>query len=277
MLTEDIIKTVTISKDELAQLPVVEYHNGIIVIDSPEKIDKATEILEKQRIIGFDTETKPNFKRGQINKVSLLQLSTHEECFLIRLNKVGLPDPIKNILENPEIIKIGLSIHDDFHSLNKIFSLEPNGFIELQTYVKEFNIHDNSLARIYAILFDKRISKGQRLTNWEAEELTEHQQAYASLDALACIHIYEYLNSGKFRPEESLYYRILETQVPQTDAEKIPKDEKSVNEESNKKESSKKKRTASRPKKKTAKTADSATRKKKVSSRKKNDIKENKE
>ncbi len=212
---ENTQKTVSISKDELAELPVVEYRNSIIVVDNEDNISKAVEILAKQKIIGFDTETKPNFKRGQVNRVSLLQLSTHDECYLIRLNKVGLPDTIKDILENPNILKIGLSIHDDFHSLNKLRTLNPDGFIELQTFVKDFNIHDNSLARIYAILFGQRISKGQRLTNWETEELTEHQQAYAALDAFACIEIYEYLSSGKFKAEDSKYYRILEPPIQQ--------------------------------------------------------------
>lgn len=210
---EDIKRTVTISKNELATLPVVEYSNRIVVVDTPDNIEKAAEILGKQKIIGFDTETKPTFKRGQMNKVSLLQLSTRNECFLIRLNKIGLPDSIKSILENPDILKIGLSIHDDFHSLNKIYPLSPDGFIELQAYVKDYNIQDNSLARIYAILFGKRISKGQRLTNWEADELTEHQQAYAALDALACIQIYDHLSSGKFKAEDSPYYRIVEPPV----------------------------------------------------------------
>lgn len=200
-------KIISISKEELTTLPMAEYEGGIILVDTPESAQKAVEKLSAEPIIGFDTETKPSFKKGQSNHVSLLQLSSHKECYLFRLNHIGVTEPVKALLENENITKVGLSIHDDFHNLNKICDLDPKGFIDLQQFVKDYMIMDNSLARIYAILFGLRISKGQRLTNWEAEELTSHQQAYASLDALACIRIYDYLVSGKFNPETSPYLK----------------------------------------------------------------------
>lgn len=205
MSQEEINKIITISKEELGALPVAVFDGTIRVIDTEPQASEAVEILRREKMIGFDTETKPSFKRGQSNNVALLQLSTHKECFLFRLNRIGLPEPLKDLIEDPGIVKVGLSVHDDFHNLNKIYQLSPDGFIDLQNYVKEFMIADNSLARIYAILFDKRISKGQRLTNWEAETLTPHQQSYAALDALACITIYDYLSAGKFNPCESKY------------------------------------------------------------------------
>ena len=205
---EGIKKVVSISKNELAQLPAEEYHNGLVLVDHENDIDYAAEMLRKADIIGFDTETKPSFKRGQHHQVSLLQLSTRTECYLILLNKVGMPDSIKNILEDENKLKIGLSIHDDFLNLRKLCKIEPKGFIELQEFVKEFNIADNSLSRIYAILFNKRISKGQRLTNWEADELTSFQKEYAALDALACINIYDYLFNGNFKDSDSPYFRV---------------------------------------------------------------------
>lgn len=198
--------TVSISKAVLATLPPAEYHGKIHVVDTLEKIDAAVEALQKSDIIGFDTETRPSFKKGQCFQVALLQLSTRNECFLFRLNLVGLPQDVKNILEDEKILKIGVSLHDDFHNLHRIYTLDPKGFIDLQPYVKKFNIADNSLSRIYGILFGKRISKGQRLTNWEAKSLTPSQQAYAAFDALSCIEIYDALSSGKFKPEESPYY-----------------------------------------------------------------------
>ena len=200
---------VSIAKDELAALPAASYKGEVTVIDTPEKVAEAVAVLGKESVIGFDTETRPSFRKGQSYQVALLQLSTHERCFLIRLNKIGLPAPIKAILEDYNIKKIGVSIHDDFHNLNKVYNLEPQGFIDLQSYVKPFGITDNSLSRIYAILFEKRISKGQRLTNWEAPELTVHQQEYAALDALACISIYDYLNQEGFEAANSKYYRIV--------------------------------------------------------------------
>lgn len=198
--------TVTISKAVLATLPPAEYHGKIHVVDSVDKIDDAVRSLREADIIGFDTETRPSFKKGQCFQVALLQLSTREECFLFRLNMVGLPEGVKQILEDESKLKIGVSLHDDFHNLHKIYTLDPKGFIDLQPYVKKFNIADNSLSRIYGILFGKRISKGQRLTNWEAKNLTSSQQTYAAFDALSCIEIYDALSSGNFKPEQSPYY-----------------------------------------------------------------------
>lgn len=198
MLPGENSKIISISKEILASLPMATYNGQIVLVDSEDGAHNAAQELRKHRIIGFDTETKPSFKRGQTHHVALLQLSAGTTCYLVRLNHIGLPYEIKEILEDENITKIGLSIHDDFHNLNRLFSIEPAGFIDLQAYVKQFKIIDNSLARIYGILFGKRISKSQRLSNWEAEQLTPAQQAYAALDASACVEIYEYLDSGKF-------------------------------------------------------------------------------
>ena len=205
-ITEKIWKTF-ITKIELAELPAETYSGKITIVESEEAAENAAEVLSKTGLIGFDTETKPSFRRGERHSVSLLQLSTLSETFLIRLNHIGLPKCISDILEDERIIKIGVSIHDDFLNLRKKFSLVPKGFIDLQSYVKQFKIADNSLSRIYGILFDKRISKGQRLSNWEAPALTIHQQEYAALDALACLHIYNHLKDGKFDYKTSKYYR----------------------------------------------------------------------
>lgn len=211
---------VSITKQELAELPAAEFEGEIILVDTPEDAEKAAEALRQEAEIGFDTETKPSFKRGQSHFVSLLQLSTHTKCYLIRLNHIGMPQSILNILEDDNIKKIGVSIHDDFINLKKRFRINPDGFIDLQSYVKDYKIADNSLSRIYAVLFDKRISKGQRLTNWEATQLTQHQQEYASLDALACLHIYDYLRGGNFDYKQCKYYRYEEPVQPTADNEK---------------------------------------------------------
>ena len=201
---------ISISKEELSALPSAGYFGSVVVVENKEDAQAALPILRKSRIIGFDTETRPTFRRGHTNNVALMQLSTQTECFLFRLNKIGLMPEIVQLLEDPEKLKIGLSVHDDFNRLCKTTNFNPGGFIDLQSYVKAFNIADLSLQRIYAILFDERIAKGQRLTNWEAEELTEAQQNYAAMDALACVKIYNHLKNGKFLPEESKYRKIIE-------------------------------------------------------------------
>lgn len=207
---------VSISKQALADLPAAKFEGNIYMVDDPALVERAIAALRASDIIGFDTETRPSFKKGQTHTVALLQLSTRSVCYLFRLNKLGMPQPLKALLEDPEIKKIGLSTHDDFFNLRKICDLQPAGFVELQDYVKNWDIADASLSKIYAILFGKRISKGQRLTNWEADELTEPQQAYAAFDAMACIDIYEHLSQGLFDPEESTYK---ETPEPETEQE----------------------------------------------------------
>lgn len=199
------MQVIKIDKDQIAELPQAQFNGSIFIIDTMSKMKMAVTALQKESIIGFDTETKPAFKKGANHKVALLQLSSHEDCFLFRLNKIGIPPLLKEFLENESQLKVGLSLRDDFSLLRKLSSISPKGFIDLQSVVKDYNIQDISLQKIYAILFDERISKGQRLTNWEAPSLTEAQQHYASLDAWACIRIYEFLKSGKFNPLTSKY------------------------------------------------------------------------
>lgn len=197
--------TVTISKEQLARLPAASFGGAIRLIEQTKDIEEAVADLRSSDIIGFDTETRPSFKKGLLHTVSLLQLSIRDTCYLFRLNKIPFSESLIKLLEDEQQLKVGLSIHDDFHSLRKLADLNPAGFIDLQQYVKEFKISDNSLSRIYGILFGMRISKGQRLTNWEADTLTPAQQGYAALDAYACIKIYDHLKKGGFYPYTSPY------------------------------------------------------------------------
>lgn len=206
-MSSDLINDyiISIPKPQLAQLPMAKFHGHIIVIDRPEQVDESIAILREAEIIGFDTETRPSFKKGALNEVALLQLAVPGTCFLFRINRIGMLPQIIDLLQDPECLKVGLSIHDDFLNLHRLAEFSPEGFIDLQAYVKQFHIADNSLTRIHAILYGERVSKGQRLTNWEAETLTESQKEYASLDASACIRIYTTLSRGEFNPLESPY------------------------------------------------------------------------
>ncbi|MDR2955579.1 MAG: 3'-5' exonuclease domain-containing protein 2 [Prevotella sp.] len=183
----------TISKEELSGYPQEIFTGRIIVVQSESEATKACSYLEKYNIIGFDTETRPAFRKGVSHQIALMQLSTDDTCFLFRLNIIGLPDCLANILVNPAIKKIGLSLRDDFSAIHKRKSLAPSNFVELQAFVKDYGIEDNGLQRIYGILFEKRISKGQRLSNWEADTLSDAQKMYAAIDAWACLKIYKEL------------------------------------------------------------------------------------
>lgn len=182
-----------ISKEQVAELETAVFPGRIIVIQSESEADKAVSYLEKFDLIGFDTETRPSFTKGLVRKIALMQLSTGDTCFLFRLNLIDIPECLKRLLIAPDITKIGLSLKDDFAAIRKRIQLEPKGFVELQSFVKKFGIEDIGLQRIYAILFGERISKGQRLSNWEADILTDAQQKYAALDAWACLQIYNKL------------------------------------------------------------------------------------
>ncbi len=188
--------THTITKEEITRLNVEEFKGRIITIETKEDAEKAVEYLLCFPAVGFDTETRPSFKKGQRYKVSLMQVSTDDTCFLFRLNKIGIPDSIERLLRSESTLKIGLSLRDDFGAIRKRTNIEPVNFLDLQNYVGRFGIEDASLQKIYAILFQKKISKGQRLTNWEAAELTEPQKKYAALDAWACLKIYNLLNQA---------------------------------------------------------------------------------
>ena len=180
-----------ISKEELTDLPLRWFEGEIIVINSKEKIAAAVEILSKEPLLGFDTETKPSFKKGVINRVALLQLSAKNKAFLFQLHKIGLPEVVCRILANPEIVKTGVAIHDDIKGLQRWKNFKPSGFKDLQDHAKSLGITDFSLKKLAAITCGFRISKGQQLSNWEADELTEAQQIYAATDAWAALEIFE--------------------------------------------------------------------------------------
>lgn len=181
-------------KTEILKLPVVEFQGKIVVVYSEKETRKAVDFLLSQPILGFDTETRPSFKKGSVHKVALMQVSTPEICFLFRLNQSGMTPDIIRLLEDTTIPKIGLSLNDDILSLHRNAEFTPGLFIDLQDHMREIGIEDLSLQKLYANIFGQRISKNQRLTNWEAQILSDRQKIYAATDAWACINLYrEYL------------------------------------------------------------------------------------
>ena len=184
----------TLTKAEVAAMPKVLFEGRIFVIYTEADADKAVEYLKTQQIVGVDTETRPSFKRGTTHKVALLQIATADTCFLFRLNRIGMPASLQDFLMS-DTLKIGLSLKDDFMMLRrrKDVHAEEGNWIELQDYVGRFGIEDRSLQKIFANLFGQKISKSQRLSNWEAETLTESQMKYAATDAWACVEIYRCL------------------------------------------------------------------------------------
>lgn len=189
---------VKIDKTVIPQLPRYAFEGRIVVVQSEDEANRAVRALRAAPMIGMDTETRPAFKRGETHKVALLQMATEDICFLFRLNQMGLPEALVELLSDKDVLKLGLSLHDDFTMLRRRNSqVKPAGYIDLQDYVKGMGIEDLSLQKLYANVFGRRISKSARLSNWEADVLTEAQKVYAATDAVTCIQLYKELKTLK--------------------------------------------------------------------------------
>lgn len=178
-------------KSIINSLPLVTFPGKIIVVLNEYEADRAVEYLLTCDVLGVDTETRPAFRKGNNHKVALLQVATRKECFLFRLNHLGLPKSLLRLLSNKQVPMVGLSWHDDLMSLHRREQFEPGWFIDIQDIIGNLGIVDKSLQKLYANLFGEKISKRQRLTNWEADVLTERQKEYAAIDAWACIKLYD--------------------------------------------------------------------------------------
>lgn len=187
-----------ITAEELSEHELSWFKGEIVIVDSLRKFNDVFPRLKNETLLGFDTETKPTFKKGRKNNVSLLQLSGNDLAVLFRLNKIGLPEKLAALLADRNIIKAGVAVHDDIKSLRGLTRFNPDGFVDLQQFVREWGIQDSGLKKLVAIVLGFRISKRQQVTDWEAEELTEAQAVYAATDAWVCYQIYkELLKSEK--------------------------------------------------------------------------------
>ena len=180
----------SITSEAVNLLPTGSFPGEIVVVDRSELIADACAYLSECDVIGFDTETRPSFTKGVMNKVSLLQLSSGERAFLFRLNRIALEKPLLQLLSSDRVVKAGVAIRDDIRVLRQLRHFTPGGFVELQNIAPEYGITDKSLRKLAAIVLSVRISKAQRLSNWEAKQLTPAQQLYAATDAWIGREIY---------------------------------------------------------------------------------------
>lgn len=184
----------SISKEALDELPHCHYNGPVTIVDNNDQIADAIKLLKKERVLGFDTETKPSFRKGEVNMVSLLQLASPTDVFLFRLNKCGLSSEIVSLLESPSIMKIGVGIRDDLRALRKLGHFTPCRFVELQDLVKSLGMDAQSLKGIAGNVLNVRVSKRQRLSNWDADVLSEGQVDYAATDAWIPLQVFNELN-----------------------------------------------------------------------------------
>ena len=185
-----------ITEEEINRLPRKEFDGEIFLIDTLAKLNQAMPLLEDEPLLGFDTETRPSFKKGKNYEVSLLQLANADQAFLFRLNHIGIPDPLKELMEDPDVLKIGLALRDDLAGLKRLDHFEPAGFIDLQDMANEHSVPHNGLKKLAAKFLKYRISKSRskRLSNWEADKLGPKQVRYAATDAWVCYELYKVMN-----------------------------------------------------------------------------------
>ena len=191
-----------ITPEELEGCELSWFKGEIVVVEDINTFREVFPRLKKSDMMGFDTETRPSFRKGKKNSVSLIQLADAGLACLIRINKIGIPAELTDLLSDPAVTKVGVAIHDDIRFLSGLKKFTPGGFVDLQNYVRKFGIQSSGLKKLSAIVLGFRISKRQQVTDWEAEELSEAQRLYAATDAWVCHQIYEKLSSdGEEWPE----------------------------------------------------------------------------
>ena len=186
-----------ISKEEINALPLIAFEGEIILIEDAAKLDEALEKIKDVNLVGFDTETRPAFRKGEKYDVSLLQISTENISYIVKLKKTGISSGLKYFLSNPSIQKIGVALHDDIKDLQQLSSFDAEGFVDLGSIAKSLQINRSGLRGLAAIFLSYRISKSQQTSNWEKEELTQAQLIYAATDSWASLMIYKKMHSLK--------------------------------------------------------------------------------
>lgn len=184
-----------ITNDYIRELPLLAFEGEINVVEDEHTFNDAIELLRQESILGFDTEKKPTFRKGDYHPTAMVQLASMREAFLFRLNKIGYPQPLFDLMEDPDMIKLGISIDDDIRALKKLCPFKPSGFYDLNDIAKEIGVKHIGVKKLAAIFLDKRISKGQQTSNWEIEELSLAQRKYAATDAWICLRIHQELRA----------------------------------------------------------------------------------
>ena len=183
----------TISADEINLLPLKAFAGKVQVITDPKNLSRVYQEVVKHKVVGFDTETRPSFKKGQSFKVALLQLAVPDKVFLIRTHHTGISPHLSAIFENETIIKAGVAIRDDIKALQGLRAFDPASFIDLSIMARQVGLQVESVKKLTALILGFRISKSAQTSNWEAPTLTEKQIEYAATDAWVCLRLYERL------------------------------------------------------------------------------------
>lgn len=185
----------SITKDEVMERPLKSYEGKVVIASDLPATEKAIAEINKAKIVGFDTEAKPTFKKGQIRNISLIQVATEEKVYLLRTHIIGVCDSLHEFLQNPKIAKVGVGLIDDFNLLNRLRSFKPDGFIDLNNTFQELGAENIGARNLAAMVLDIRISKSAQTSNWEVDSLTKKQVSYAATDAWICLEIHKKLSN----------------------------------------------------------------------------------
>ncbi len=187
-----------ITKEDIRELPLLSFKGSIHVVESPDQLDDAIHALNSEKMLGFDTEKKPTFRKGEYNPTAMIQLSSIDDAYLFRLNKIGYPKPLFDLMSDPEVTKLGISIEDDIKELEKLSKFSPSGFMDVNDIAKDIGVKHIGVKKLAAIFLKQRISKGQQTSNWEIEVLSSSQKKYAATDAWICLRIYNEIRKNGF-------------------------------------------------------------------------------
>jgi len=183
----------TISKEQINHLPLRRYHGTIHLIYKDSQVEAAVNALKRESILGFDTETRPSFKKGQSYPTALVQFAGAKAAYLFQLRNLKTLDGLAALCSNPRIIKVGVALQDDIRKLRDSFVFEPAGFTELSALTQQLGIVNTGLRSLAAIIIGYRISKAQQTSNWSRRRLTSTQLVYAATDAWISREIYRRL------------------------------------------------------------------------------------
>lgn len=193
-----------IDKEQLNTYPLAQFGGYVKVVSKLEHMAEAMEYLCAQSVVGVDTETRPSFVKGVHYPTALVQIATLERCYLFQINRMGMPEELTDFFANPSIRKVGLAFKDDLNGLRRLRPFTPQNCIDIQQMVNDYGIFDMGLQKIYAIVFEEKISKSQQLTNWDTVALTAEQARYASTDAWATLRIYLALKRMQRLPKKEV-------------------------------------------------------------------------
>lgn len=182
-----------VTPEEVNALPLTYYEGKTVLINDARKIPEAVAELREHNVLGFDTETKPSFKKGEFYHISLIQLAIPDKVFLFRINHSGFDQSLRDLFADPDVLKVGVGLRDDILGLKKIADFDEAGFKELHDYVRDLGVRNTGLRKLAAILMQVRISKGQQTSNWENHVLNPNQVRYAATDAWICLEMYNFL------------------------------------------------------------------------------------